>query len=78
MSDPEPQASITPAQIDTITFYGHKITAVRLEDGRVGAVFTDLCAAIGLDRASQVRRIRQDDTIADQLVTVQVDLRDAG
>src|SRR5260370_39536575 len=42
-------------------------------DGRVGASTRNMCEALQLDRPGQLRRIREDDTIADQLLSVGVE-----
>ncbi|WIG59595.1 MAG: hypothetical protein OJF49_002342 [Ktedonobacterales bacterium] len=59
---------VQPLASDVVTFYGHDIRAVRLPDGSIAAVLTDLCTALDLDRASQARRIRTDDVLADHLL----------
>ena len=56
-------------------FNGFPVLAVRLADGRVGAALRDMRKASGLRRQPQVRRIREDTTIADSLLLVQVRTR---
>src|SRR5215217_7001978 len=51
---------------------GDEVTAVRLADGRIYLVVRALCEIFGLDRASQVRQIRGDDVLADELREVRV------
>jgi hypothetical protein len=67
-----PRAIIKPVEQDTVSLFGRPVVAVRLPDGRVAAVFTDLCRALGLDRASQARRVRTDDVIGDELLLAEV------
>lgn len=62
-------------QQDTILFNGFPVVAVRLVDGRVGAVLRDMCKATGLRREPQVRRIQEDVTISDNLLSVQIRTR---
>jgi hypothetical protein len=68
MSDEERNTVLASIEQATITFYGHSLRAVRLPDGRIAAVLTDLCAAIGLERTPQARRIRTGEVLSDQLV----------
>src|SRR6185312_5225259 len=63
---------LSPAQQDTVMFYGHEIIAVRLADGRIAASLRNMCEALQVDRYGQVRRIREDETISDQLVQVTI------
>jgi hypothetical protein len=69
---------IRPTEHDRITFYGHTLIAVKLPDERIAAVFNDLCDAMGLANSPQLRRVRGDDTLAEQLVTILLDLDGAG
>ncbi|HEX9413750.1 MAG TPA: phage antirepressor N-terminal domain-containing protein [Ktedonobacterales bacterium] len=69
----EPGQAIVPVEQDTVTFYDRQIIAVRLPDGRIAAALRPMCEALQLDRAGQLRRIREDEAIADQLVSVRVD-----
>lgn len=62
-------------QQDTIFFHDYPVIAVRLVDGRIGAALRDMCKATGLHRYSQVRRIQEDITIADSLISVQIRTR---
>jgi antirepressor protein len=72
MPDEQEQA-IIPVEQDTVPFYGRQIIAVRLPDGRIAASLRNMCDALQLDRPSQMRRIRDDDILADQLVPVRVE-----
>jgi len=62
-------------QQDTVFFHDFPVIAVRLVDGRIGASLRDMCRAIGLRREPQVRRIQEDTTIADSLLSVQIRTR---
>ncbi len=66
---------LIPVQQDTVDFDGYPVIAVRLPDGRIGASLRDMCDAMKIDRPSQVQRIRGDETIADSLVSVQIQTR---
>lgn len=70
----ETQALI-PVQQDIVDFDGYPVIGVRLPDGRIGASLRDLCDAMKIDRPSQVQRIRGDETIADSLISVQIQTR---
>ncbi len=67
------EQALVPAEQATIRFYDREIIAVRLPDGRIAAALRSMCDALQLERYSQVRRIRDDDVLADQLVPVQVE-----
>jgi hypothetical protein len=71
-----PTQALVPVDQDTVTLFAQPITAVRLPDGQIAAVFTDLCRALGLERAPQARRVRADDTIGDQLLFAMVHVPD--
>jgi antirepressor protein/GIY-YIG catalytic domain-containing protein len=62
-----------PAQQETINFLGRSLIAVRLTDGRIAAALRTMCDALQLDRPGQLRRIREDEILADQLVPVRVE-----
>jgi antirepressor protein len=47
--------------------------AVRLEDGRIGAVLRSLCEGLGLDTNAQLQRIRRKAALADGLLMVRVE-----
>jgi len=68
----EERQVIIPIEQAEIFFYEEAITAVRLDDGRIGAVISQMCKVIGVDRAGQVQRIRNDETIAHNLVITQI------
>lgn len=63
---------LRPVEQAEILFYGYPVTAVRLPDGRIGAVLRNMCDALKLTRQPQIRRIREDDTIANSLVLAEV------
>jgi hypothetical protein len=66
----EPEQAIVPVEQDTVTFYDRQIIAARLPDGRIAAALRPMCEALQLARVGQLRRIREDETLADQLVPV--------
>ena len=77
MADEQEQA-ILPVEQDTVPFYDRQIIAARLPDGRIAASLRNMCDALQLERQGQVRRIRDDDTLADQLVPVRVETDGGG
>ena len=72
MQDEQEQA-IIPVEQDSVPFYDRQIIAARLPDGRIAASLRNMCDALQLDRPSQMRRIRDDDILVDQLVPVRVE-----
>jgi antirepressor protein len=72
VSDTLEQALI-PIEQAAVSFYGRDIIAVRLADGRIAAALRTMCDALQLDRPGQLRRIREDEVLADQLVPVRVE-----
>jgi hypothetical protein len=69
---PLPAEVLSPADQESVPFYGHELVAVRLEDGRIAAVLRWLCEGLGLNQQSQLRHIRGRAVLADGLVTVRV------
>ncbi len=67
--------ALVPVEQDIVDFDGYPVIGVRLPDGRIGASLRDMCDAMKIDRPSQVQRIRGDETIADSLVSVQIQTR---
>jgi hypothetical protein len=63
---------ITPVRQESVTLLRAEVVAVQLPDGRIGAVLASLCEAHGLHTASQTRRIRLDDVLAGELVSVAI------
>lgn len=57
MSDND--GALTPIEERTVEFYGDELTAVRAEDGRVYAVISHMCNALGIDTQGQTRRIQR-------------------
>jgi hypothetical protein len=51
--------ALVPVEQKTVVFYGDELIAIRAEDGQIYVSFRHLCNALGLDRASQVQRIRR-------------------
>lgn len=68
--------AVTPFEQAVIRLYDSPIRAVRLPDGRIAAVMTDLCSALGLNRSGQVQRIRADDLLREQMLFCLVDSGD--
>jgi P22_AR N-terminal domain len=75
MKDMSEAQALVPVQQDTVHFDGYPVIGVRLADGRIGASLRDMCDAMKIDRPSQVQRIRGDETIADSLLSVQIQTR---
>jgi ferritin-like metal-binding protein YciE len=51
--------ALVPVEQKTVVFYGDELVAIRAEDGQIYVSFRHLCNALGLDRASQVQRIKR-------------------
>jgi hypothetical protein len=62
MSD---ENELVPVEQKEVVFYDDQLIAVRGDDGHVYVAIGQMCDALGLDRASQVRRIRGDDILGD-------------
>jgi hypothetical protein len=62
MSD---ETTLIPVEQKEVLFYDDQLIAVRAYDNHVYVAIGQLCDALGLDRASQTRRIRGDDVLAD-------------
>jgi hypothetical protein len=69
---------IVPVEQATVLFFGQPVIAVRLSDGRIGAVISNMCSILKMDVASQVRRLRDDETTVDSLVQVQIQTENRG
>lgn len=67
------QNALKPVEQASISFYGHELVAVRLEDGRIAAVLRWMCEGIGLDSHAQVQRINRKTALRNELVTVAVE-----
>src|SRR5260370_38908340 len=63
-----PRQATQPIEQATITLFGCSMRAVCLADGKIAAVFTDLCEALDLDRAGQIKRIRADEILTEQVL----------
>ncbi|GIK57857.1 MAG: hypothetical protein HND44_16395 [Chloroflexi bacterium] len=61
MSD---EKALVPVEQKQVEFYGDELTAVRGNDGHVYVAIGQMCDALGIDRASQTRRIRSDEVLA--------------
>jgi len=60
--------AVRPIEQDTVMLFGHPVWAVRLPDGRIAAAFNDMADALELQRAAQARRVREDDTLENELI----------
>lgn len=65
--------AITPTRQEVVPLFDRFIVAVSLPDGRIAATLTSLCDALGLTQPSQSRRIRADEVLADELVSVAIE-----
>ena len=65
-------APVQPTRQEVISLFDNIIVAVSLPDGRIGATLGSLCDALGLSQNSQSRRIRLDEVLADELLSVAV------
>lgn len=63
---------IQPTRQEVIPLFDSFIVAVSLPDGRIGATLASLCDALGLTQPSQSRRIRTDEVLTDELVSVAI------
>ena len=57
--------NLVPVEQKTVLFYDDELIAIRGSDGHVYVSIGQLCDALGLDRASQARRIRNNEILAD-------------
>ncbi len=57
--------SLTPIEQRTVDFYGDELIAIKADDGHVYVSVRHLCDALGLDRPSQVRRIKRQELLAE-------------
>ncbi len=78
MNMPNEQEIIAPVEQETVLFFGQSVVAVRLPDGRIGAVISNMCSILKMDVASQIRRLREDETTIDSLVQVQIQTKTRG
>lgn len=59
------ELSLETVEQRDVHFYGDELTAIRANDGHIYVSIRHLCDALGLDRASQVRRIKRQEILAD-------------
>lgn len=57
--------TLVPIEQKEVEFYGDELVAVRANDSQIYVAIGQMCDALGLDRASQVRPIRNDEVLAD-------------
>lgn len=50
---------LTAIEQREVTFYDDELLAIRAEDGQIYVSFRHLCGALGLNRASQVQRVKR-------------------
>lgn len=62
MSD---ETTLIPVEQKDVLFYDDQLIAVRGYDGHIYVAIGQLCDVLGMDRASQTRRIRSDEILAD-------------
>jgi hypothetical protein len=56
--------AVVPSEQKTVEFYDDELTAVRI-DGDIFVSVRHMCDALGLDRASQARRMQRDEILAE-------------
>ena len=61
----EKEKALLPVEQKQVEFYGDELLAVRGNDAQIYVAIGQMCDSLGLDRASQVRRIRNDEVLAD-------------
>jgi hypothetical protein len=61
-----------PVETLAVTFFEQPVLAARVADGTIFMSMRDLCAAVGLDARSQVRRLRADEDLRDGLQRLRV------
>ena len=59
------EKTLIPAEQKEVLFYDDQLIAVRGNDGHVYVAIGQLCDLLGMDRASQTRRIRSDEILTD-------------
>ena len=62
MSD---EKALAVVEQKTVDFYGDDLTAAQMGDGAIYASLRHMCDALGIDRAGQVRRIKNHDVLTD-------------
>ncbi len=63
---------LIPIEREDISFHGHTITAVKLEDGRIAVVLDEVCQTLELGTPGQIQRIERTNSIANELVIAKV------
>jgi hypothetical protein len=56
--------AVVPVEQREVRFYDDELIAIRSNDGHIYVAIGQMCDALGIDRASQVRRIRNDEILA--------------
>ena len=68
--------TLVPTEEKTILFYDGKLTAVKLESGKILVPVRRLCDNLGLDWAAQRQRINRDEVLSDALKSVVITTTD--
>jgi hypothetical protein len=55
-----------------VTFFDHPCLAIRVADGTISVAVRDLCDAIGLQLAAQLRRLKRDSELREGLIQARV------
>lgn len=63
---------LDPIETLVVTFFDLPVLAARAPDGRVFLAIRDLCASVGLNRESQMRRLRADPDLSVGLQTFRI------
>lgn len=63
---------LIPLEREDISFHGHTITAIKLEDGRIAIVLDEVCQTLELGTAGQIQRIERTHSITNELVIAKV------
>lgn len=59
------EKSVTTVEQRIVTFYDDELIAIRRSDQQIYVAIGQMCDVLGLDRSSQVRRIRNNDVLVD-------------
>lgn len=59
------EKSLQPIEQKEVELYGDEVTAVRLPDGQIYVSLSHMCEALGVNRASQMKRIQRNGVLAE-------------
>ncbi|MEI6043244.1 MAG: phage antirepressor N-terminal domain-containing protein [Chloroflexota bacterium] len=65
--DSQPTTAIEVQNRKTVEVFGDTLTAAQMSDGSIYLPLRVLCETLGLDRAAQVRRIKRDEALREDL-----------